>query len=56
LRLSGLDPDARYKFAGQVFYGDELMNLGAPLKILNKKAFATGQDFISYIEVIEAVD
>jgi len=56
LRLSGLDPDARYTFAGQVFYGDELMNLGAPLKILNKKALATGQDFISYIEVIEAVD
>ena len=56
LRLSGLDPDARYTFAGQMFYGDELMNLGAPLKLLNKKALATGQDFVSYIEVIDAVD
>lgn len=54
LRLTGLDGDRQYTLRGRKYFGDELMNLGIALKGLNQKALATGQDFISYVEVIEA--
>lgn len=54
IKLAGLDDDLIYKFRGEEYYGDELMNLGFALKELNTESLATGQDFISYVEVIEA--
>ena len=54
LRLEGLDGDKEYSLGGKKYYGDELMNLGVTLKTLNPNALATGQDFVSYVEVLEA--
>ena len=53
IKLAGLDDDFIYKLRGEEYYGDELMNLGLALKELNTESLATGQDFISYVEVIE---
>lgn len=54
LKLAGLDEGKLYELGGRKYYGDELMNLGLSLKELNSKNLATGQDFISYVEVLEA--
>ncbi|MBO4905238.1 MAG: alpha-galactosidase [Lachnospiraceae bacterium] len=55
LRLAGLNRDFEYTFRGGKYFGDELMNLGINLTMLNTSALSTGQDFVSYIEVLEAV-
>lgn len=54
LKLAGLDKDLLYTFGDGKYYGDELMNLGVPLIKLNKATLSTSQDFLSYVEVLEA--
>ncbi|MCR5419857.1 MAG: alpha-galactosidase [Lachnospiraceae bacterium] len=55
IKLAGLKEDVKYKLKGEEYYGDELMYLGLKLAKLSSKALATGQDFISYVEILEAV-
>ena len=54
LRLAGLDEDKVYTLRGEEYYGDELMNMGVTLNKLNSNFLTTGQDFVSYVEVLEA--
>lgn len=54
LKLAGLDPDREYMLNGSAFYGDELMNMGVTLRKLNTAGPVTGQDFVSYVEVLKA--
>ena len=55
IKLAGLKEDVRYKLKGEEYYGDELMHLGFKLLKLNSETLATGQDFISYVEILEAI-
>ena len=55
LKLAGLDGDREYTMRGEKYYGDELMNLGVALARLNENRLSNGQDFVSYVEVLEAV-
>ncbi len=54
LKLAGLDADREYTMRGEKYYGDELMNLGVTLTKLNEADLSTGQDFVSYVEVLES--
>ncbi|RKM60693.1 alpha-galactosidase [Butyrivibrio sp. XB500-5] len=54
LKLAGLDKDLVYVLRGEEYHGDELMNMGVTLNKLNSNFLTTGQDFVSYVEVIEA--
>lgn len=53
LKLAGLDGDLVYELKGDEYYGDELMNMGVTLNKLSPNRLATGQDFVSYVEVLE---
>ena len=55
LKLAGLDGDRQYAMRGEKYYGDELMNLGVTLVGLAEDKLSTGQDFVSYVEVLESV-
>jgi alpha-galactosidase len=54
IKLAGLKAEYRYSIWGEEYYGDELMNLGLSLIRLNRTALSNGQDFVSYVEVLEA--
>ena len=54
LKLQGLDDDTVYVLRGEEYYGDELMNLGVTLTGLSSNILTTGQDYLSYVEVLEA--
>lgn len=54
LKLQGLDDDTVYVLRGEEYYGDELMNLGVTLTGLGSNILTTGQDYLSYVEVLEA--
>ena len=54
LPLDGLDPNLVYTLRGEDYYGDELMNLGITLTKFYKNGQTLGQDFVSYVEVLEA--
>jgi alpha-galactosidase len=54
IKLAGLKDDYRYTVRGEEYYGDELMNLGLSLIKLNRNSLTTGQDFVSYVEILEA--
>ena len=54
LKLAGLSKDTVYVLRGEEYYGDELMNLGVTLTKLSKTGLTTAQDYISYVEVLEA--
>ena len=54
IKLAGLEEGRKYVLRGEEYYGDELMNLGITLKNLNPNILTIGQDFVSYVEVIEA--
>ena len=54
LKLAGLSEDTVYVLGGEEYYGDELMNLGVTLTKLGKGGLTTSQDFVSYVEVLEA--
>ena len=54
LKLAGLSEDTVYTLRGQEYYGDELMNMGVTLTGLTKSGLSTAQDFVSYVEVLEA--
>ena len=53
LKLAGLLPDEKYILKGEEYYGDELMNMGVTLGRLNPNGMTIGQDFVSYVEVLE---
>nr|WP_242832064.1 alpha-galactosidase [Butyrivibrio sp. VCD2006] len=53
IRLAGLDENTEYELLGEKYYGDELMNMGITLKKLKDDGMTTGQDFVSYVEVIK---
>ena len=53
IKLAGLKDDYKYELKGEEYYGDELMNLGLALSKLNSNGLTTGQDFVSYVEVLE---
>lgn len=55
LKLAGLKEDLLYKLGNDEYYGDELMNLGVPIGKLGAGGLTTGQDFISYVELVEAI-
>ena len=42
-----------YELDGEEYYGDELMNMGVTLGRLNPNGMTIGQDFVSYVEVLE---
>ncbi|MBO4267094.1 MAG: alpha-galactosidase, partial [Lachnospiraceae bacterium] len=54
LKLAGLSEDTVYTLRGREYYGDELMNMGVTLTGLTKSGLSTAQDFVSYVEVLEA--
>ncbi len=54
LKLTGLSDDMVYVLKGKEYFGDELMNLGVTLTQLSSNYLSTGQDFISYVEVLQA--
>lgn len=54
LKLTGLEPDMVYVLKNEEYFGDELMNLGVTLTKLSNDGLSTGQDFVSYVEVLEA--
>ena len=54
IKLAGLEEDRIYVLKGEEYHGDELMNLGFALKNLNPNIMTIGQDFVSYVEVIES--
>jgi alpha-galactosidase len=54
LKLAGLSPDMVYVLNDEEYYGDELMNLGVTLTKLSRDNLSTGQDFVSYVEVLKA--
>ncbi len=54
LKLQGLDDDTVYVLRGEEYYGDELMNLGVTLTGLSSNILTIGQDYLSYVEVLEA--
>lgn len=54
LKLDGLSADKVYVLNDEEYFGDELMNLGVTLTKLSNNGLSTGQDFISYVEVLEA--
>lgn len=54
LKLDGLSADKVYVLNDGEYFGDELMNLGVTLTKLSNNGLSTGQDFISYVEVLEA--
>ncbi|MGT2950182.1 alpha-galactosidase [Streptococcus cuniculi] len=54
LRLQGLAPDKRYRFKGQVYYGNQLMYAGLPIRF---ECFADQQkDFSSELFILECLD
>ncbi|MBO4456346.1 MAG: alpha-galactosidase [Butyrivibrio sp.] len=54
IKLAGLKEDSVYTLRGEEYYGDELMNMGFKLGRLSTTDLVIGQDFVSYVEVIEA--
>ena len=55
LKLAGLEEDRKYRLLGEEYFGDELMNMGVTLTKLCSSGFSTAEDFVSYVEVIDAV-
>ncbi len=55
LKLAGLDPDRQYTLNGSAYYGDELMNMGVTLSGLDSAGLVTGNDHVSFVEILEAL-
>ena len=55
IKLAGLDPDKKYRMEGNVYYGDELMNMGITLSEFYEKGFTVSRDYDSFVTVIEEV-
>ncbi len=55
LKLAGLDPDRQYTLNGSAYYGDELMNMGVTLSGLDSVGLVTGNDHVSFVEILEAL-
>ena len=53
LKLQGLDKDFQYEANGRTYYGDELMNVGIPLRKESIQGYSTGNDGSSGILLLK---